>query len=98
MCMLDKIRAKRDEIYAIARRHKAEKLWVFGSCARKEARPDSDVDFLVKSGDSMTADDKLSFKFAVADMLGCRTDVVSVTQLLGCPRFARQVLKERVPV
>ena len=35
MCMLDEIRAKRDEIYAIARRHKAEKLWVFGSCARR---------------------------------------------------------------
>ena len=48
--MLDEIRAKRDEIYAIARRHKAEKLWVFGSCARREERPDSDVDFLVKFG------------------------------------------------
>ena len=36
MCMLDEIRAKRDEIYAIARRHKAEKLWGFGSCARRE--------------------------------------------------------------
>ena len=36
MCMLDEIRAKRDEIYVIARKHKAEKLWVFGSCARKE--------------------------------------------------------------
>ena len=34
MCMLDEIRARRDEIYAIARRHKAEKLWVFGSCAQ----------------------------------------------------------------
>ena len=48
MCMLDEIRTKRDEIYAIARRHKAEKLWVFGSYARREERPDSDVDFLVK--------------------------------------------------
>ena len=36
MSMLDEIRAKRDEIYAIARRRKAEKLWVFGSCARRE--------------------------------------------------------------
>ena len=36
MCMLDEIRAKREEIYAIARAHKAEKLWVFGSCARTE--------------------------------------------------------------
>ena len=38
MCMLDEIRAKQDEIYAIARKHKAEKLWVFGSCARKDSR------------------------------------------------------------
>lgn len=48
MCMLDTIRAKRDEIYAIARKHKAEKLWVFGSCARKEETPESDIDFPVK--------------------------------------------------
>ncbi len=47
---MDEIRAKREEIYAIARRHKAEKLWVFGSCARGEERADSDVDFLVKFG------------------------------------------------
>ena len=36
MCMLDTIHAKRDEIYAIAKKHKAEKLCVFGSCARME--------------------------------------------------------------
>ena len=51
MSMLDEIWAKRDEICAIARRHKAEKLWVFGSCARREERPDSDVDFLVMFGE-----------------------------------------------
>jgi len=33
--MLDEIRAKREEIYAIAKKHKAEKHWVFGSCARR---------------------------------------------------------------
>ncbi len=38
MRMMDEIRAKRDEIYAIARRHKAEKFWVFGSCAHREGR------------------------------------------------------------
>ena len=48
MGMLDEIRAKRDEIYAIAKRHKAEKLWVFGSCARMEERHDRDMDLLVK--------------------------------------------------
>ena len=35
MCMLDEMRAKIDEIYAIGRKHKAEKLWVSGSCVRK---------------------------------------------------------------
>ena len=36
MYMLDEIRAKLDAIYAIVRAHKAEKLWVFGSCACKD--------------------------------------------------------------
>ena len=36
MCMLDEIAAKRGEIYAIVKKHKAERLWVFGSCARRE--------------------------------------------------------------
>ena len=35
MRMLDTMRAERDEFYAIARKHKAEKLWVFGSVVRK---------------------------------------------------------------
>ena len=44
MCMLDEICAKRDGIYAIARAHKAEKLWVFGSCAQEgEAVVDESV-------------------------------------------------------
>ncbi len=38
MYMLDEIRAKRDEIYAIVKRHKAEKLWGFDSYARKEGQ------------------------------------------------------------
>jgi len=37
MGMLDTIRARRDEVYAIAKRHKTEKFWVFGSCARGES-------------------------------------------------------------
>ena len=34
MRMHDEIRAKRDEIYAIARRHKVERLWGFGLLRR----------------------------------------------------------------
>ena len=35
MCMLDEIRARRDEICAIAKRRKAEGLGCLGSCIRK---------------------------------------------------------------
>ena len=48
MCMLDVIHSKRDELYDIAQKNKADRLWVFGSVARKEETPDSDIDFLVE--------------------------------------------------
>lgn len=36
MCMMDERAAKRDEIHALAKGHKAERLCVFGSCVRRE--------------------------------------------------------------
>ena len=74
--MLDEIRAKRDEIYAIARAHKAEKLWVFGSCARKEETPESDVDFLVEFVPATTIFDYVKLKDSLSQVLGRNVDVV----------------------
>jgi hypothetical protein len=39
---------KRNEVLAIARRHGASSVRVFGSVARGEARPDSDIDLLIE--------------------------------------------------
>jgi uncharacterized protein len=36
-----------NEIAEICRRHQVRELWLFGSAARGELRPDSDIDFLV---------------------------------------------------
>ena len=44
------LKAKREEILRIAARHGAYNVRVFGSVARGDARPDSDVDFLVDAG------------------------------------------------
>lgn len=96
MCKLDEIRAKRDEIYAIARRHKAEKLWVFGSCARKEERPDSDVDFLVKFGDGIGLFELFDFEDEMSDKVGRKVDLINVTALERSPCFAYNVRKEIV--
>ena len=92
--MLDEICAKRDEIYAIARRHKAEKLWVFGSCARKEERPDSDVDFLVKFGDSIGFFELFDFESEMSNEVGRKVDLINVTALDRSPCFAYNVKKE----
>ena len=99
MCMLDEIRAKRDEIYAIARRHKAEKLWVFGSCARRGERPDSDVDFLVKwmPGEYSWRNER-AMSSAYEKLLGSKVDLVASRILPQSLGFAHRVCKEAVPV
>ena len=96
MCMLDEIRAKRDEIYAIARRHKAEKLWVFGSVARKEERPDSDIDLVAEflPGTSLLSHARLEDD--LARFFGCGAAVVSYKAIDAGSRFAEEFEKERV--
>ena len=96
MCMLDEIRAKRDEIYAIAKRHKAEKLWVFGSCARKEEHPDSDVDFLVKFSDSAEFGSQVALGDDFNAYFGRKVDVVSDRGL--SPYIGKLIRKEALPV
>jgi len=98
MCMLDEIVAKRDEIYAIARQHKADKLWVFGSCARKEERPDSDVDFLVKFNDGASLFDQGAIQAGLSSILGQDVDVVDSGALSREPFFAYAVRKDMVPL
>lgn len=46
--LLDELRQKKDLIEALIRRYGAGRIRVFGSVARGEERPDSDVDFLVE--------------------------------------------------
>jgi predicted nucleotidyltransferase len=94
--MLDEIRAKREEIYAIARAHKAEKLWVFGSCARKEETPGSDVDFLVKFGENIGLFELFDFEQELSDQVGRKVDLVNSTALERSPCFAYNVKKEMV--
>ena len=46
--LLDELRVKKDAILALAHEFGARHIRVFGSVARCEERPDSDIDFLVE--------------------------------------------------
>ena len=94
--MLDEIRAKRDEIYAIAKKHKAEKLWVFGSCARKEERPDSDVDILVRFASDFGFGSQVGLGDDLNSYFGRKIDVVSERGL--SPYIGKFIRREAVPV
>lgn len=48
MAVLDEIKAHREEILALAKKYGLKDVRVFGSVARGEERPDSDIDFLVE--------------------------------------------------
>ena len=94
MCQLDKLRSLRSDIYAIARKHKAGKVYVFGSCARKEETPDSDVDLLVELESGASLFDLMDLQDEYEKLLQCKVDVVSRRGLN--PYLRDNVLNEAV--
>ena len=96
MCQLERLQRLKAEIYRIARKHNAEKVYVFGSCARKEETPESDVDLLVEFNRSATLFDQMDIQDEVQSLLNCKVDVVSKRGLH--PYIERRVLAEAVPL
>jgi predicted nucleotidyltransferase len=90
------LQAKRREILALASRHRACNLQVFGSCARGEAHAASDVDFLVELGPGATLIDLGSLQMDLQDLLGRKVDVVEPDALHWSIR--ERVLREAVPL
>jgi predicted nucleotidyltransferase len=71
------LREKREEILALAERHGARDVRVFGSVARGEETDASDVDLLVRMEKGRSLLDLIGFELAVADLLGGKVDVAS---------------------
>jgi len=90
------LKSKRGEILSIAARHGARDVRVFGSVARGEDRPDSDVDFLVKLDPGTTLLKHAALVRELEALLGCKVDVVSERALRE--RIRNRVLREAVPV
>lgn len=88
---------KRAEVIRILRERQAElhesysvkSLALFGSVARDEARPDSDVDLLVEFEKPVGLFHFIGLQQRLETLLGCKVD-------LGTPRSLKPRLKETV--
>jgi len=77
------LRSKRDEILRVAAAHCVTNVWVFGSVARGDADPKSDVDFIV----DLPADAGGFRAFGLLEdlrrdleaVIGCPVDVVTLS-------------------
>jgi predicted nucleotidyltransferase len=92
----DLLKAKRQEILAIAARHGAHNLRVFGSVARGEAGPESDLDILVEMEPGKSLLDHVALMQDLEDLLQRKVDVVSERALHWYIRD--KVLAEAMPL
>ncbi|HEU0079044.1 MAG TPA: nucleotidyltransferase family protein [Longimicrobiaceae bacterium] len=96
MSIEDLVLQKRDEILRIAERHGAYNVRLFGSVARGEAGPDSDVDFLIDAGERVSSWFPGGLVLDLEELLGRRVDVVEEVALR--PELRRYVLPEARPL
>jgi len=90
------LKEKREAVIALAAKHGAFRLRVFGSAARGEAGPESDIDLLVKMEEGRSLLDLSALTQDLQDLLGVKVDVVSEDGLYWLLR--RRILKEAKPL
>lgn len=80
----------------LVRRYSVVRLALFGSTARDEARPDSDVDIVVSFDGPATSQRYFGVQFYLEDALGCRVDLV--TEKAMRPELRPYIEREAVSV
>ena len=94
MAIDELLKERREEILAVATRHGAHNVRVFGSVARGEADEHSDVDFLVDMEPGRSLFDMGGLLMDLQELLGRGVDVVTERGLK--PRIRERVLREAV--
>ncbi len=72
---------KREQILQLASRYGATNVRVFGSVARGDAQPDSDLDLLVNFHESIALRDMIRLTNGLQALLGRRVEVVNEADL-----------------
>ena len=90
------VRAKREQILSVARKHGAVSVKLFGSAARGDEVDSSDLDFVVELEPGRSLLDLGGLQADLERLLGSAVDVVTVKGLRE--RIRARVLAEAVPV
>jgi predicted nucleotidyltransferase len=96
MALLEDLHGRRDQLLAIAARHGASNVRLFGSVLRYEERPDSDVDLLIDMAEGRGFDDYLALVEELESVLSRRVDVVIERSL--SPHFRPYIEAEAQPL
>jgi uncharacterized protein len=96
MVTKDILRQKREDIRRIAAKHGVSRIRVFGSVARGQAKPDSDLDLLIDVGPTTSSWFPAGLILDLENLLGCRVEVVTEKGLN--PQLREQVLREAMPI
>ncbi len=90
------LKAYREDILRLAERHGARNVRVFGSVARGDAGPKSDVDFLVDLDGRRSLLDLAKLLVELEQLLNRKVDVVTEAGLR--PRSRERILRDAVPL
>ncbi len=85
-----------EKILPVLQRHGIKRAGIFGSVARGEASPESDVDVLVELDRQASLLDFIGIKLDLEDVLGRSVDLVEYAAIK--PRLRDRMLCEEVPI
>lgn len=96
MSLREELFRQRDTVRAIAAKHGATNLRLFGSAIRGDERPDSDIDLLVDLAENRGFRDYLALVEELESLLGRRVEVIIARSL--SPHFRPDVEGEARPL
>jgi uncharacterized protein len=90
------VQNKRDDILRITTYYGASNVRIFGSAARGEAGPESDIDVLIHLEPGRSLLDIVAIKQELEDLLGRKVDVLTESSI--SPYLRERILTEALPL
>lgn len=90
------IKEIKDAIIPILVRHHIKRAGIFGSMAKGEVTPESDIDILVELGEQISLLEFVGIKYELEDLLGKKVDLVEYQAVK--PKLKNQIMSEEIRI